>query len=203
MKNTIAGAVACLLLVACGSPSSTDEYAPTAQAKAEPGIFDTPYLMRDLDNVLRVIIVRTDYPDIVTVHIPVQTGSRNEVEPGKSGLAHLTDGQSRQLGYAMDSQYYATDKFADYVRDGLNNLTLADVNRVMRENLNTDNMQYVFVTRDAEDLKQRLVGDQASPMVYEAEKPDELIQEDRQIEAIGLGFDFEDVSVVSSEDVFH
>ena len=115
----------------------------------------------------------------------------------------ITDGQSRQLGYAMDSQYYEIDEFANYVRDGLNNLTLADVNRVIRENLNTDNVQYVFVTRDAEDLKQRLVGNQASPMVYEAEKPDALIQEDRQIEAIGLGFDFEDVTVVSSEDVFN
>ena len=115
----------------------------------------------------------------------------------------ITDGQSRQLGYAMDSQYYEIDEFANYVRDGLNNLTLADVNRVIRENLNTENVQYVFVTRDAEDLKQRLVGNQASPMVYEAEKPDALIQEDRQIEAIGLGFDFEDVTVVSSEDVFN
>ena len=46
-------------------------------------------------------------------------------------------------------------------------------------------------------------GFSASPMVYEAEKPDALIQEDRQIEAIGLGFDFEDVTVVSSEDVFN
>ena len=115
----------------------------------------------------------------------------------------ITDGQSRQLGYAMDSQFYEIDDFAGYVRDGLSNLTLADVNRVIRENLNTDNMQYVFVTRDAEDLKQRLIRDQASPMVYDAEKPAELIQEDRQIESLGLGFEVEDVSVVSSEDVFN
>ncbi len=48
-----------------------------------------PYLMRDLDNGLRVIVVPTDYPDIVSIQIPVQTGSRNEVEPGKSGFAHF------------------------------------------------------------------------------------------------------------------
>jgi len=115
----------------------------------------------------------------------------------------ITDGQARQLGYAMDSQYYEIDEFANYVRDGLNKLTLADVNRVIRENLNTDNVQYVFVTRDAEDLKRRLVGNEVSPMVYEAEKPAALIREDRQIEAIGLGFDVADVSVVLSEDVFN
>ena len=56
---------------------------------ADAKIFDLPYLMRELPNGLRVIVVRTDYPDLVTVQIPVQTGSRNEVEPGKSGFAHF------------------------------------------------------------------------------------------------------------------
>jgi zinc protease len=114
----------------------------------------------------------------------------------------ITDGQSRQLGYAMDGQYYEIDEFANYVRVGLNNLTLAAVNRVIRENLSTDNMQYVFVTRDAADLRQRLVSDQVSPMVYGAEKPAELIQEDKEIASIGLNFDAEDVKVISSAEVF-
>ena len=89
MKIRIAAAAASLLLAACGSPSSTDQGMTPVQGGAEPGIFDIPYLMRDLDNGLRVIIVKTDYPDIVTLQIPVQTGSRNEVEPGKSGFAHF------------------------------------------------------------------------------------------------------------------
>ena len=114
----------------------------------------------------------------------------------------ITDGQSRQLGYAMDSQYYEIDEFAEYVRNGLNELTLAEVNRVIRENLNTDTMRYVFVTRDADDLRQRLIGNQVSPMVYEAEVPADLIQEDGKIEGIGLGFDVEDVSIISSAEVF-
>jgi zinc protease len=45
-------------------------------------IFDLPYVTRELPNGLRVIVVRTDYPDLVTLQIPMQTGSRNEVEPG-------------------------------------------------------------------------------------------------------------------------
>ena len=42
-----------------------------------------------LENGLRVIIVPTGFPNIVSIQIPVQTGSRNEVEPGKSGFAHF------------------------------------------------------------------------------------------------------------------
>ncbi len=42
-----------------------------------------------LPNGLRVIVVNTGYPNLVSVQIPVQTGSRNEVEEGKSGFAHF------------------------------------------------------------------------------------------------------------------
>ena len=115
----------------------------------------------------------------------------------------VTDGQSRQLGYEMDSQYYEIDNFTKYVREGLENMTLADVNRVIRENLDTESMQYVFVTRDAEDLRQRLIGNQSSPMIYDSEKPAELLDEDKLIETISLGFDDEDVTVIPAEEVFN
>lgn len=114
----------------------------------------------------------------------------------------LTDGQSRQLGYAMDSQYYQTDEFTDYVRDALNGLTLGDVNRVIRENLSTENMQYVFVAKDAEDLKQRLVSDQASPMTYDADLPQDVLDEDKLIDSIALGFSADKVRIVPGEEVF-
>src|SRR3982074_2383601 len=44
---------------------------------------------KELPNGLRVIVVPTGFPNIVSLYIPVQTGSRNEVEPGKSGFAHF------------------------------------------------------------------------------------------------------------------
>jgi zinc protease len=113
----------------------------------------------------------------------------------------LTDGQSRQLGYALDSQYYGIDDFADYVRKGLSELTLDEVNEVLRENLDTSNMQYVFISRDADDLRQRLLSDQASPMTYDADLPQEVLDEDKLIDDIAIGFD--SVEVVPAKDVFN
>jgi zinc protease len=52
-------------------------------------VFPFPYTQEDLPNGLRLITIPTDYPNIVALYIVVQTGSRNEVEPGKSGFAHL------------------------------------------------------------------------------------------------------------------
>ncbi|MEX2245549.1 MAG: pitrilysin family protein [Dehalococcoidia bacterium] len=42
-----------------------------------------------LPNGLRVIVVPTGFPNLVSLQIPVQTGSRNEVEEGLSGFAHF------------------------------------------------------------------------------------------------------------------
>ena len=56
---------------------------------AEARIFPYAYQVRDFDNGLRAIVIPTDYPNIVSLQIPVSTGSRNEVEPGKSGFAHF------------------------------------------------------------------------------------------------------------------
>ncbi|MGH8193555.1 MAG: M16 family metallopeptidase [Woeseiaceae bacterium] len=114
----------------------------------------------------------------------------------------LTDGQSRQLGYALDSEYYEIDKFSDYVREGLSRVTLEDVNRVIRENLRAEDMQYVFVTRDAADLRQRLIEDARSPISYDSERPDDLLREDAEIASLPLNFGEDAVRIVPANEVF-
>ena len=52
-------------------------------------LFPYNYTIDDLPNGLRLVTVPTDYPNLVAAYIVVQTGSRNEVEPGKSGYAHF------------------------------------------------------------------------------------------------------------------
>jgi zinc protease len=59
-------------------------------ASADPQkVFPFGYTQEDLPNGLRLITIPTDYPNIVALFIVVQTGSRNEVEPGHTGFAHL------------------------------------------------------------------------------------------------------------------
>ena len=51
--------------------------------------FPYPWKQEDLPNGLRLITIPTDYPNLVSLFIVVQAGSRNEVEPGHTGFAHL------------------------------------------------------------------------------------------------------------------
>jgi zinc protease len=52
-------------------------------------LFPYQYTIDDLPNGLRLVTVPTDYPNLVSLYIVVTAGSRNEVEPGKSGFAHF------------------------------------------------------------------------------------------------------------------
>jgi zinc protease len=73
------------MLLAATSMSYSQADSPTSA----PKVFPYPYVQEDLPNGLRLITIPTDYPNIVALYIVVNTGSRNEVEPGKSGFAHL------------------------------------------------------------------------------------------------------------------
>jgi len=52
-------------------------------------VFPLPYEQHDFPNGLRLVTVPTEFPNVVALYIVVQAGSRNEVEPGKSGFAHF------------------------------------------------------------------------------------------------------------------
>ena len=74
------------------SKKSKPDKAQAAEAAAKPAtakLFDLPYVQKELPNGLKVIVVQTPQKGVVSLQIPVQTGSRNEVEPGKTGFAHL------------------------------------------------------------------------------------------------------------------
>ena len=117
-------------------------------------------------------------------------------------VPQLVASQDRLLGYSLDSEFYQTDEFVNYVRKGLDALSVDDVNRVIRDNLQTDNIHYVFVTGDGEDMKNRLVNETSSPLKYNSEKPQELLSEDKVIEDLKLHLKDADVSVVKVESLF-
>ena len=75
-------------LLLCLSCAAIAQRRPAAQQK-EQKLFPYPYSSDDLPNGLRLITVPTDYPNLVAFYIVVQTGSRNEIEAGKSGYAHF------------------------------------------------------------------------------------------------------------------
>jgi zinc protease len=90
--------------------------------------FPYPVHERVLDNGLRVVVVPMDSPGIMAHYVVVRAGSRNEVEPGKSGFAHFfehmmfrgTERYSAEAyndvlkGLGADSNAFTTDDWTAY-----------------------------------------------------------------------------------------
>jgi len=114
----------------------------------------------------------------------------------------LVKSQDRILGYALDSEYYNIPEFTQYVKTGLADLTLEQVNAVIAKYLQEDNMQFVFITKDAEDMKKRLVSKQVSPMKYNSEKSEKLLKKDEFLQKFPLNINEKDVKIITVDKVF-
>jgi zinc protease len=58
-------------------------------AAGTPGVFPYEYRIETLENGLKVVSIPLTNPDVIAYYTIVRAGSRNEVEPGKSGFAHF------------------------------------------------------------------------------------------------------------------
>jgi zinc protease len=111
---------------------------------------------------------------------------------------------SRRLGYAIDDLFYGLegDGFLKAIRPGLEELTLRQVNDAIMKHLQYKDMWVVFITSDAEGLKQALVTEALSPKTYLSEKPQEVLAEDKEIEAYPVNLKPENVHIVKIGELF-
>src|SRR5262245_4410912 len=89
---TITAAALVLLIagiVTSARPEGEESAAASASASPTADVLPFKATETTLANGLKVIVIPTGFPNLVSIQIPVQTGSRNEVEAGKSGFAHF------------------------------------------------------------------------------------------------------------------
>ena len=91
---------------------------------------------------------------------------------------------------------------AALVKNGLDELTVEQVNAVIKKHLQIDNMHFVFITKDGADMKHRLVNETTSAMTYNSEKPASLMAEDIIIQDYKLDFKPSQVEVIEIDKVF-
>jgi zinc protease len=114
----------------------------------------------------------------------------------------LTATQDAQLGYALDSRYYKIGDFNGYMRDQLSRLTLEDVNAAIKKYLATNRMRIVVITKDAEGLRDAILSNKPSPITYNSPKPQEILDEDKIIQAYPIDVRAEQVRITPVGQVF-
>ena len=114
----------------------------------------------------------------------------------------MTATQNQQIGYALDSQWYAIPEFTKFMRASLEKLNVGEVNQAIQKHLSAKNLSVVFIAKDAADLKEKLLADAFSPIKYDAKARKELLDEDQLIGNLKLDIKPEAIVITSAERVF-
>lgn len=112
----------------------------------------------------------------------------------------LTQTQSDQLGYALDSRYYNTPEFTAYLKHSLRTLTLEHVNAAIKSHLRSTDLDVVIITKDAQGMQKAIQGGAPSKVHYVSNPPAKILEEDKIIGSYKL--DVGSVEVVQAETIF-
>ncbi len=113
----------------------------------------------------------------------------------------LTQTQSAELGYALDSRFYGIPDFNAYMKKALAKLTLADVNRAIKKHL-ASKPTVVLVTKDAEKLRSDILSGKTSPIKYKAEPDQTILSEDKIIQDYRINVAPANVTITPVDAVF-
>ena len=113
----------------------------------------------------------------------------------------MTATQNQQIGYALDSEWYGIGEYTTYMRSALQKLTRDDVNEAIRKHIRRRTSKSCSSRRRPKPqgaARRR----QPSTIKYDAEKPAELLAEDKVIGATRLGIPAAAIRVIPVEEIF-
>jgi len=87
-------------------------------------IFPYDYKVEVLENGLKIVSIPLDNPHIISHYVIIRSGSRNEIEPGKSGFAHFFEHMMFKGTKNMPQEAY--DDFLTELGAGTNGYTTDD-----------------------------------------------------------------------------
>lgn len=110
----------------------------------------------------------------------------------------------RRLAFKIDDAFFDMPEpgYLGSIRPQLVALTQEAVNQAIRQHLQAENMYVVFITADAEAMKQKLLSGESTPISYAGEQPDALLREDEEIASYPIPVQEEDIRVMGIMEVF-
>lgn len=121
----------------------------------------------------------------------------------KGYILHYAPTTSAKLGYALDDRFYGSEsEHWSHYGEVLDDITREEVNAALKKYLNFGDIKAVFITPDANGLKNAMVNNDPSPITYQSAKPDEIHKEDERISTYPLEVKPENVTIVEVDEVF-
>ncbi|MFN0205439.1 MAG: M16 family metallopeptidase [Planctomycetota bacterium] len=115
---------------------------------------------------------------------------------------HYAETTEERLGYAIDDRFYGVDGHLKLFRKMLGELTREDVNAAIKKYIQTDNLTIAMITEHGDELAKKIASGAPSPILYTSEKPKEITDEDKLIEAFPLRIPAANIRVTGVDAVF-
>ena len=134
--------------------------------------------------------------------------TREQFETTKGFLAkyslHFAETTAERLGYALDDRYFGVKEgHLALFRKMMKEITLEEVNAAVKKHLQVENVAIAIVSDHAVELRDAIVADKPSPMSYgDNQKPKEVLEQDKLIEAYPLRIPLDRAWVVPVADMF-
>ncbi|CAG1770507.1 zinc protease [uncultured bacterium] len=121
----------------------------------------------------------------------------------KNYVLHYAPDTYTRLGYALDDVFYGIKEgHISLYRKMMDEITLEEVNAAIKKHLSMERFHIAVVTNNAEEFKNALVNNSVSSITYSTPKPDEVLQEDKDIEVYKLPIKSENVRIIPVEKLF-
>ncbi len=112
----------------------------------------------------------------------------------------LTQTQTLDLGYALDSERYRLPSFNSWFKDKLAGLTAEQVNQAIARHLRSSDLDVVVITADAGAFAQALRSGAKPSAAYASPPPQEVLDEDLAVADYKL--DVGSIEIIPAETVF-
>lgn len=111
-----------------------------------------------------------------------------------------TQTDQRRLGWAIDDVVSGTPDFLEAVRQRLATITPADAQAALQKYVRPENLNFAFVTRDADALAKQLTSSEPSRISYPSPKPDDVLKDDQRISTTPIPLATDRLSALNADD---
>lgn len=108
----------------------------------------------------------------------------------------------RRLGYRMDSEFYGTDDYIDRIDREMKTLTVGEVNAAIKKHISPGDLKVAIVTNDAKALKEALLSNAPSPIMYPSPVSERIMEEDKVISTLPLKINPKSTRIVPVSQLF-
>jgi zinc protease len=122
----------------------------------------------------------------------------------KSYIVNFGATGARRLAYRIDDRFYGIPEpgFLASARQSIAGMTVDRVNTAIKKYVQARNLQVVFITKDAQGLKEKLLKGAATPISYAGKQPQSLLDEDKLIAGYPVPVRESDITIISIDEVF-